>query len=543
MEVDLGRSGEISCYSYVSSSRDRRFIRTAANFSEPQNGLKMGQRKLDERVTPDWSIINLDKKVCKYRYWAGGASVTLIIVNAFLLTALLLATIALLWAVLLTSQVHEQKRYVRVSLRGAPHRWHTPPHVLVCVPCKGLDLDLAGNLRSVLSLSYPSFQIRFVVESVTDPAHAVIRQVIETSPVPCELFVAGTCTDSGQKIHNLRCATAELPDNVRVLAFFDSDAKSAPDALARLVDRVCRGGLQVATGYRWFVPHRPSFANHTLASVNAAVASLLNHQGWNLVWGGSWAVTRELFEMTALADAWRGTLSDDLVASRVMRSAGVKIAFEPGCMAASPIDVSWREAICFLRRQFVIGRCYAPCWWWVTAPLMVLQPVVLFGGALLAGYFAWRGMALWFTPLLVSAALYAMAALRARWRQATWSSRVMAAPESLQRAARFDRWAASWSCLFAAGVMLSSAVGRSISWRGIQYHIGPAGRITLLGRVPSAEQRRGMIEELAQIASRKDICLATADDHDKAMASQTSPESSSLRFETNTISPLHKHAA
>ena len=502
----------------------------------------MGQRKLDERVTPDWPTINMDKKVCNYLFWAGGASAALIIVNAFLLTALLLATVALLWAVLMTSQVHEHKRYVRVSLRRTPHRWNTPPHVLVCVPCKGLDLDLAGNLRSVLSLRYPSFQIRFVVESVTDPAHAVILRAIEASPVPCELLVAGTCTDSGQKIHNLRCATTELPDNVRVLAFFDSDAKPAPDALARLVDRVCRGGLQVATGYRWFVPHRPSFANHTLASVNAAVASLLNHQGWNLVWGGSWAVTRELFEKTALADAWRGTLSDDLVASRVMRSAGVKIAFEPGCMAASPIDVNWREAVSFLRRQFVIGRCYAPCWWWATVPLMVLQPVVLLGGVLLAGYFAWQGTALCFTPLSVSAALYAMAALRARWRQATWSSRVIAAPESLQRAARFDRWAASWSCLFAAGVMLSSAVGRSISWRGIQYHIGPAGRITLLGRVPSAEQLRGMIEEQAQVITRETVSSTTVDDHDKATANHI-PMTSSLHFEPSTHSPLAKRAA
>jgi len=439
-----------------------------------------------------------------------------------MLTALLLAGVALLWAVLMTLQVHEHKRYVRVSLRSAPRPWHVPPQVLVCVPCKGLDLDLASNLTCVLSQNYPNFRVRFVVESVTDPAHAVIQQLIAKSSVPCELLVAGTCTNGGQKVHNLCCATAELPDDVQVLAFFDSDASPVPDALARLVDRVCRGGLQVATGYRWFVPRRPSVANLTLSSVNAAVASLLNHQGWNLVWGGSWAVTRELFEKTALANAWRGTLSDDLVASRVMRSAGVKVAFEPGCMAASPIDVTWKEAASFLRRQFLIVRCYAPFWWWATVPLMVLQPLVLFGGLAFAPVLAWQGDPFWFWPLLVSAALYATAALRSRWRQATWSTRVIAAPDALRAAARFDQWAASWSCLFAAGVMLTSAVGRTITWRGICYHIGPAGRITLLGRVLCAKQRRDLIAEQARQVDWDEATRRAAADADKVATTHRS---------------------
>jgi hypothetical protein len=158
-------------------------------------------------------------------------------------------------------------------------------------------------------------------------------------------------------------------------------------------------------------------------------------------------------------------------------------------MSASPIDANWKEAITFLRRQFVIGRCYAPCWWWATIPLMVVQPAVLFGGVLLATVMAWQGRPLCIVPAFVSAALYGMAMLRGEWRQDTWSARINADPTRAQAAARFDRWAAPWTCLFAAGVMLVSAVGRTITWRGVRYHIGPAGRITLLGRVPNDERR------------------------------------------------------
>ncbi len=209
--------------------------------------------------------------------------------NGTELIALLLSGVAALGAVLITLQVYEHKRFVARFLRTAPGKWSAPPGVLVCVPCKGLDLDLADNLRCVLTQDYPKYRVRFVVDTADDPASAVIKQLMSEASVPCELLVAGRCIDSGQKVHNLCHATAELPDDVEVLVFFDSDARPAPDAVARLIDSVCRGGLQVATGYRWFVPQRLTLSNLTLTSINASAASLFKHHGWNLIWGGSWA--------------------------------------------------------------------------------------------------------------------------------------------------------------------------------------------------------------------------------------------------------------
>jgi hypothetical protein len=305
--------------------------------------------------------------------------------------------------------------------------------------------------------------------------------------------VAGACSDSGQKVHNLRCATADLPAEVEVLAFFDSDARPTSDALTRLVDCAGRSKRRVATGYRWLIPRRPTMANFALASVNASVASLMKRSGLNLIWGGCWAITRELFDETAVADAWRGTLSDDLVATRVLRIAGATIIFEPGCMCESWVDTSWKQAGTFLRRQFLIGRCYAGPWWWATLPLMLLQPVALLGGLALALAWLWNGTVLWYWPLFVSVILYASAALRAHWRQITWASRFPWNAAMLRSAARFDRWASMLSCLFATGAMLSSTVGRTIAWRGIHYHIGAAGRITLLGRELSERQGRKLL--------------------------------------------------
>jgi hypothetical protein len=128
-------------------------------------------------------------------------------VNALLLIAGVLSSVALLWAVLLTLQTHEHRRFVRTALTRPPAKWNKPPGVLICVPCKGLDLGLAENLRCVLRQNYSNFRVRFIVEAADDAACAVIEQLMSDAPVACELLIAGTCTDSGQKVHNLRCAT------------------------------------------------------------------------------------------------------------------------------------------------------------------------------------------------------------------------------------------------------------------------------------------------------------------------------------------------
>lgn len=393
-------------------------------------------------------------------------------------------------------QAYEHRRYARAALRKPPRPWIRPPKTLVCVPCKGVDLELADNLGCVLAQSYPNYQVRFVVESASDPACAVIQALMAAAIVPCELIVAGACNDSGQKVHNLLAATAQLPDDVEVLAFFDSDARPGPHALGRLVDRVYRSPrLQVATGYRWFVPRRTNLASLALASANASLAGLMSQRGLNLVWGGTWAVSRTVFEKTALTEAWRGTLSDDLVASRVMRWAGVKLAFEPGCMVASPIDVNLRGAVAFLRRQFVIGRCYSPVWWWCAIPLLILQFAVLFGGLVLGCCMAAQHAENWYAPLAVSGLLYALASLRAHWRQKIWSAKLglEGSSKQMRAAARFDRWASPVTSLLAVTAMIASAVGNKIVWRGIHYHIGAAGRVTLLGRVPNREECGNML--------------------------------------------------
>jgi hypothetical protein len=149
---------------------------------------------------------------------------------------------------------------------------------------------------------------------------------------------------------------------------------------------------------------------------------------------------------------------------------------------------------------------------------MLLQSLALFGGVALAWLWVRQGNVHWYWPLLVSAILYALSVVRGHWRQATWTPRVNGAATAMRAAARFDRWASPFSCLFAAGTMLAAAIGRSIVWRGIHYHLGPAGRITLLGRVPNTQQQREMLAVQSARLDRDKAASRAAAGRDAATA-------------------------
>ena len=98
-----------------------------------------------------------------------------------------------------------------------------------------------------------------------------------------------------------------------------------------------------------------------------------------LLWGGSWAIRREVFDKIGLHSAWKGTLSDDLVASRLLSEAKMQVRFEPACVVASPIDNSFSEAISFVRRQYLLSRIYARDWWAFAALAVTFSNLVWLG--------------------------------------------------------------------------------------------------------------------------------------------------------------------
>jgi cellulose synthase/poly-beta-1,6-N-acetylglucosamine synthase-like glycosyltransferase len=405
---------------------------------------------------------------------------------------LFVGTLAILPALLLCAQTWEFRRFVRS--RTSFIKTDIPPaRVTLFAPCKGLEHGLKENLRPLFEQDHPNYRLVLIVETEHDPACGPIRELLREYPhVGAHLIVSGVATTCGQKVHNLRVATAHLQD-AEVLAFVDSDARPQPGWLRQLVQHLHRPGSAAATGYRWFVPERNTLPNLLLHSLNAAVASLVGPGKHHMVWGGAWAIRREVFETIALRDRWNGTLSDDLVAARELSLTGKKLEFEPGCMTASLVDVNWRQMFEFVRRQYTVARFYSPAWWKLGLLFCTVSQLAFWGGAV----FAAMGFVLrapWaMTVAVLPLVMYITYVLRASLRQNAAESFLSETGQSrLSLAAQFDIWCSPLAGLVNWGGMLGSLLHNQITWRGITYAIEPGGQVQILGRTETPVATRQM---------------------------------------------------
>ncbi|MBN2476460.1 MAG: glycosyltransferase [Pirellulales bacterium] len=412
--------------------------------------------------------------------------------DSFWLAAyLVLAGVALVQSVLLTVQAWEHRRFVR-SRMGRLGSERPTGHAAVFAPCKGVDVGLEDNLRALLQQDYDDYEVTFIVESADDPACPVVQRLIAEHPcVACRLVVAGRATHSGQKVHNLRAATARLGPQVKYLAFLDSDARPRSQWLRSLTAILSKTDCRAVTGYRWFIPDRSTLANYLLYSMNCGVMSLFGRTSHYLVWGGSWGIRRDVFDSIGLHGAWKGTLSDDLVATRLLRRAKVPVRFEPACVVASPLDYSLAGVLSFLRRQYMVARFYTPDWWLFGLLATTFTSLAWLGNLAALGCSLVLGAPSLWMPASVCGLLYLLSVHRGMVRQGLVGTYFPDRRRALRACARIDTWAnpivgwISW-----LGV-LASMWGRQIAWRGIRYHLALGGRIRSVQRddgPPSADE-------------------------------------------------------
>jgi hypothetical protein len=434
----------------------------------------------------------------------------------------ILAAAALVISAALVLHKWECRRYVHGTIARSQRRTASMPALLI-VPCKGGEVRQEENLRAFFEQQGVSFTLRFVVEHAGDSAaRLIVRLQEEFASVRSELVIAGRGVQSGQKVHNLLAATEELPDTVAALAFADADNCPHPHWLAALLTRLDDPQIGARTGYRWFIPQRLTWPNLLLYSLNSSVGSLFCRRGLNTVWGGAWAIRRDVFERTGIREAWFGTLNDDLVATRVLHGTPLRIEFEPLCMTASPIDMSPAEMWNFLRRQFIQVRRYVPAYWWLALIASTLFQTVLWTSAGLALARLIQGQPAWW-PAAAFGALYGLAVFRGWLGQSAFREQFSEYETLLAWPRRFDVLLGPLLGIGSWVAIVCSGFGSSMTWRGIRYWISPGGRILQLGRRLDADDLRELRDRVGPVPSRDlqpALRLHQPDDQSETAASE-----------------------
>jgi ceramide glucosyltransferase len=388
-----------------------------------------------------------------------------------------IALAAIISQLIFLFQTYNNYRYA-VKKYSKVRSWYKPRTVLI-VPCKGLDSAFEQNITSIFQQDYENYLLWLVVGEESDPAYGELcrlkNQLSQSSKArEVQIFVAGKSQTCSQKIHNLLYCYNRIGNDVDALAFADSDICVQSNWLSHLVYPLRKSKYGASSGYRWYVPKRNNPASLALSALNAKVAQLLGNTRFNQAWGGSMAIRVDVFRKLRLDKIWPKALSDDLSLSVAVKKAGMIVAFVPACLVASHEVTTWPELLEFARRQFIITRVSAPKTWlfalfsglysvlgiWATAGLAIYAGVIQHEHLLLFAA----------VPVVFFVGQLIRAILRQRM-----AGKLLSHERRKMRAARAADILGFWLLsLLMLILIISSAFGRTICWRGIRYKLlGP----------------------------------------------------------------------
>lgn len=362
-------------------------------------------------------------------------------------------------------------RYVKQELAKSPP--NLTPFVSMIAPCRGLDAGLRENLAALFRQNYAAYEIVFVVDDEQDQAVSVIKEVssVNATLAKSKIIVAGKAVESGQKVHNLRCALLEISPHSEILVFVDSDARPGEDWLSFLVAPLANNRIGAATGYRWFISKSGNFASELRAVWNASIASALGANGKkNFCWGGATAIRRETFEKLGMSEKWRGAASDDFALTNTLQTAKLPVYFVPQCLTASIEDCTFAELLEFSTRQMKITRVYAAHLWKASLIGSFLFAAFFWTGVLLVFWRAINGLSVWL-PLAILLTIFALGAGKASLRLKAVKLVLPAYEKQLARSSfwQLTLWTITPIIYFYNSIC--ALFSRRILWRGIWYEL------------------------------------------------------------------------
>jgi ceramide glucosyltransferase len=350
------------------------------------------------------------------------------------------------------------------------------PLVALIIPCKGIDEEFEKNISSFYAQDFENYLLWFVVSDTGDPAYGRLQELKNrlsgsSKAKDIRILTAGFTQVCSQKIFNLLYCYRLLPADVEIMAFADSDACVHPDWLSHLIYPLRKSRFGAAGGYRWFVAKKNNSASLALSAINAKVVQLLGNTPFNQAWGGSTAIRVETFRTAGIEKKWEKAVSDDLSLTTAIKKQRLLIAYVPACLVATYHQCDWGQLFEFGRRQFLITRVYRPNIWWFS----------------LAGSFytiagQWLPLAsILLMPSLKSETVHLLSVIsitffvcefiRAILRQVMAFAILKDDRKKLTVASVFDIifcWL--WTILTFL-LIISSAFGNTVRWRGISYKL------------------------------------------------------------------------
>jgi ceramide glucosyltransferase len=344
--------------------------------------------------------------------------------------------------------------------RKADH-WDAPPPVSVLKPLCGAEPGLYESLLSYCRQDYPQYQIVFGLRDPADPAHAVVKRIVDAFPhLPVTIVVNPQLHGSNCKVSNLINMLPHVAHDFIVMA--DSDSLVGPDYLATVMAPLADEGVGLVTCLYRGIPTPSVWSRLGAMYINewympsVLLAWLFGHASY--VSGQTVCLRRRTLQRIGGLPALANHLADDYRLGELVRKLGLRIAVshyrvatenhEPSFDSVARHELRWMRTLRVLRpRSF--------CWIFPTfsAPLATLGLLLAAAATSLSA----SALLLFGATMLARLILYVVPRFRA------------------SRPLLSDLWLLPVRDLFLCWLWWQSFFTSQVTWRGATFDVDPDG--------------------------------------------------------------------
>jgi hypothetical protein len=341
-----------------------------------------------------------------------------------------------------------------------------PAFVLLCL--RGGDPFLHRTLARLAEQEYPRYRVRIMLDSPGDEAGNYVREAL--GPHPPDRFEIRTLTERHAtctyKMSAILAATADLPEDVAVLALLDGDSVLHKSWLRELATPIVRGTAPVVTGNRWYIPERTTIANLVRYWWSSSALPLM--YVLQFPFGGTMALRPDLIRDERLRDRIRHAFSEDTTIGQFACDLGGHVQFQRSLIINNGEDISLRGFFNFDTRQLLAVRMQHRGWKWLG-----LHGILSCAWAVYPVLRGWLPFEPWvvYTFRALLAGLFVQAFLQ------DWAVRRL-----LRARGERPRWWTPWRLLLSivailvlpflhAAAVLRAFLAPRINWRGVIYRL------------------------------------------------------------------------
>lgn len=362
------------------------------------------------------------------------------------------------------------------------------PFVSVLLPLRGADPELSASLERILNQDYPAYELRVIVDSAEDPAIPVVRAA-EATAKPGAMHVSILAERTGRcspQCASLAQAVEELSDRTEVIAIMDGDVVAHPTWIRELVAPLLDPSIGAAHGNRWYSPADAQWGSLCRYIWNAG--AVIPMWVFGIPWSGTFAIRRDAANRIQLAEIWKKSLVPDGPCATALNRSGLKLRFVASLMMVNRERCNLSFALDFIRRQMTWTKTYLGNWPIILTHAFLLVTFLLAStGFALDGF--WRRDAeqfLWGTMGILGFTLGSLGGVLCLERAVNKIVRRRGQPSmdwNLPAVAKLPLAGGLLLFVYAISLFLAH-FRRTVTWRGVRYHIRGRHDIHVLSDTP-----------------------------------------------------------